>query len=450
MQPKPLPPGPRGNVLTGHLPQWQRDPMGFLSHCAREYGDVVPIRLGPVRFVVLSHPDLVEQVLVTQHARFRKGSSHRLTRSLLGNGLLSSEGEFWRRQRRLVQPAFHRDRIAGYADVMADYTQQILDTWRDGEERDVHAEMMRLTLRIVAKTLFDADITGEASVFGAALSTALERFDGRTSTVVLMLPIALPTPGNLRFRRALKTLDGIVLDLVNRRRASGQDRGDLLSMLLAARDEDGRGMEDGQLRDETITLLFAGHETTALALTWAWYLIAQHPDVEARLHEEVDHVLGTRPPTLTDLAQLTYAEAVVSESLRLYPPAPAVVREAIQQCEIGGYRIPARTSVLMSQWVIQRDARFFEAPEAFRPERWLMTESHAALAQRRPHFAYFPFGGGPRICIGSTFAQTEATLVLASIAQRFRLTLVSGHEVTPHVALTLRPKHSVRVVVERR
>jgi len=335
--PPTLPRGPRGSPLTGHAAEWNRDPLAFLTRCAREHGDAVPIRLGPVRFVVLSRPDLVEQVLVTDQRSFGKGSSHRLTRSLLGNGLLSSEGELWLRQRRLAQPAFHRERVAAYAGTMVAYTERALATWRDGEVRDVHQKMMRLTLQIAAKTLFNTDVAEEASAagatvdavgFGGALTRALERFDGRTSTLVLMLPVALPLPGNLRFTRALRDLDRTVYGIIDRRRhhaTEEADPGDLLSLLLRARDDAGAGMTDRQLRDETITLLFAGHETAALALTWAWYLLALHPEAEARLFAEVDGVLGERSPTVADLPRLTYARRVIDESLRLYPPAPAVV-----------------------------------------------------------------------------------------------------------------------------
>ena len=429
---------------------WNRDAMGFLVRCARDYGDVVPIRLGPSRMLVLSHPDLVQEVLVAQHTNFDKGESHRLTRSLLGNSLLSSEGDFWRRQRRLAQPAFHHQRIAAYAETMVAYAQRLLGEWRDGEERDVHHEMMRLTLEIVAKTLFDADVAGEAAAFGATLTRALERFDGRTPTFVLMLPTAVPLPANLRFRRTLATLDQLVFDIVRQRRASGEERGDLLSMLLQARDDAGQPMTEQQLRDETITLLFAGHETTALALTWAWYLLGQHPTVQADLEREVDTVLGNRPPTAADVPRLPFAHNVMREALRLYPPASAVVRQAKEACVIGGYAIPAKTNVLMSQWVIHRDPRWWERPNEFDPHRWGTSNSAPPLEQRLPPFAYFPFGGGPRVCIGSGFATLEMVLLLATIAQRYRLPLVPGQTVVPRVALTLRPHPGVRVRLERR
>src|SRR5687768_1340055 len=250
---RPLPRGPKGHPLLGHTPRWNADAMGLLTTCAREFGDVVPIRLGPVRFVVLSHPELVEEVLVTKHRSFSKGSSHRLTRSLLGNGLLSSEGDVWRRQRRLAQPAFHHRRIAAYAATMVEYTRDALGAWRDGDTRELHAEMQRLTLAIAAKTLFDVDVRGDAADFGGALAAALERFDGRTSTFVLMLPTSVPLPANVRFRRALERLDALIYAIVAQRRAARDDRGDLLSMLLAARDEEGGAMDDRQVRDEVMT-----------------------------------------------------------------------------------------------------------------------------------------------------------------------------------------------------
>jgi cytochrome P450 len=453
------PAGPRGHFLTGVLPELGRDPLGFLTACARRYGDFVPMRLGLLPGLLLSHPDLVEEVLVTQHRHFVKGPTVRRLR-VLGNGLLASEGELWRRQRRLMQPAFHRQRVAGYADTMVRHTERMLAGWRDGETRDVVGDMMALTMGIVAETLFGVGLPGGPGTLaemGAALAEIGGHFNSRTYSLLFFLPDAVPTPGNLRLRRATARLDRVIYGIIGeRRRGGGADSGDLLSLLLRARDEpdeDGgrepgqgaRGMTDRQLRDEVMTLFLAGHDTTALALSWTWTLLAQHPQAEARLHAELREVLGGRAPAAADLPRLRYTEHVLTEALRLYPPAWAVGRQAAADCEIGGRRVPRGTVVTISQWVIHRDPRFFADADAFRPERWA-----GGLTGRLPRYAYFPFGGGPRVCIGTGFAMTEAVLLLATIAQRFRLALEPGFAVTPQPFVTLRPKHGVRAVLRQR
>jgi cytochrome P450 len=437
--------GPRPRFVIGNLPELARDQLGFYRRCATQYGDVVPFRIGPRRAVLLSHPDHIEQVLVTQSHHFEKGSLYKVLRPLLGEGLLTSEGDFWRRQRRLAQPAFHRDRITSYGEVMVRYATRMLGAWRDGEVRDVHADMMQLTLQIVAQTLFDADVTSAAADVGQALEAAMRQLQSELNSVLSLLPARVPTPGRLRLRRAVRRLDALVLHLIAQRRLSPEERGDLLSLLMRARDEDGSAMSDGQLRDESMTLILAGHETTALALTWAWHLLALHPETRARLDEELRAVLGERPPTAADLPALRYAEGVGLESMRLYPPIAVIGREAIRDCEVGGHPVAKGTVVAFSQWVVHRDARHFEEPEAFRPERWA-----DGLVRRLPRYAYFPFGGGPRLCIGQGFAMMEMVLLLATIAQRYRFTPVPGNPVVPHQLLTLRPKHGLRMVLRAR
>lgn len=445
MSGKLYPPGPRGHLLSGNLPEFRRDRLAFMRACAREFGDVVRLRFGPRRVYLVNHPDLIEDVLVTHNQNFIKHFALRLNPVVLGNGLLTSEGEFWRQQRRRIQPAFHRSRLAGFADCMTEYTEQMLDSWRDGETRDVLTEMSHLTLRIAARTLFDADVAGEARAVGEAMEVAQARFLERFNSLV-PLPAHWPTPGNLRLKRAVRRLDEIIYGFIRQRRAAGADRGDLLSLLLAARDEDGGGrMSDQQLRDEAMTLFLAGHETTALTLAWTWHELARDPDAEARLVAELEGALGDRPITVDDLPRLAYLEAVVNESLRLNPPGYTIGREAVADCELGGFQVPAGTTLLMSQWVVHRDARFFNEPEAFRPERW--TEG---LAHRLPKYAFFPFGGGPRLCIGNTFAMMEAMLILAVIARRFRFTLVPGPPVAPHPTFTLRPARAITAVLSRR
>ncbi len=443
--PPSLPAGPKGHWLLGHLPGFARDRLGFFESCAREFGDFVPLRLGSRRVVILSHPDLIEEVLVTKNRHFEKHFALRTTRRTLGKGLLTSEGDFWRRQRRLAQPAFHRDRVAAHAAVMVELTERMLDGWGDGETRDAQADMLGLTLEIVAKTLFGAEIAGETAEASVAMETVMRCFTARVGKFFL-LPDSWPTPGNLRLRRAAARLDRLIFAMIAARRASGEDRGDLLSMLLAAQDEDGGGgMSDTQLRDEAMTLFMAGHETTANTLAWVWTLLASHPEAESKLHEELDEVLGNRPPTFADLPRLPFAERVVTEALRVYPTVWVVGREAVEPCEIGGHPIKVGTTLFMSQWVVHRDPRFFDDPKSFRPDRWA-----DGLARRIPRYAYFPFGGGPRICIGNGFAMMEAILLLAAIARRYRLALAPDAQVQPLATMTLRPDKGVKVVLKAR
>ncbi len=440
-----IPTGPKGRWLSGNLADFTEDRLGFLTDCARRYGDFVPLRFGPRRLVLVSHPDQIEEVLVAKHRSFIKHFALRGTRRTLGRGLLTSEGDFWRRQRRLAQPAFQRERVATYGRTMVAYAERMLEGWAEGQARDLQADMMRLTLEIVAKTLFDADVTGDAQEASVAMETLLECFTARIRRLAPM-PEWVPTPTNLRLQRAAGRLDRLLLEIIARRRASGEEHGDLLSMLLRAQDEgDGGRMSDRQLRDEAMTLFMAGHETTANTIAWTFSLLAGHPEVEARLHAELDEVVGDRPPTPADLPRLRYAERVVTEALRVYPTVWILGREAIEECTIGGHRVAKGVTVYMSQWVVHRDPRFFNDPTSFRPERWA-----DGLAQRLPRHAYFPFGGGPRICIGNGFAMMEAVLLLATIARRYRLVLRSGMPIRPVPTMTLRPGGGVPVVLQSR
>jgi cytochrome P450 len=409
-----------------------------------QYGDIAILQVGSRRVVLLNRPEYVEQVLVSQHKTFVKGSGMPLRGALLGNGLLTSEGDFWLRQRRLAQPAFHRARIEAYGRVMTEYTQRFLESWHDGDAFDLHAQLMHLTLQIVAKTLFDADVTDDAEDIGQAMHVAQEHFMVRRQMLFRLSP-NLPTPGNRRFTRAVERLDRTIYRIIDERRASGQDTGDLLSMLLQAQDEDGTGMTDQQLRDEVMTLFLAGHETTSIALSWALYLVTMHPEVETRLLDEIAAVTGGRAPRVEDRPNLRYTEAVVNEAMRLYPPAWRTARLTVHDTTIGGYLIPAGSLVMISQWTLHRDARYFEDPLEFRPERWL-----DGLEKRLPRFAFFPFGGGRRICIGAPFAMMEAVLLLASIVQRYQFTVKRGHRMTPLPAITLRPRYGLPVIAHRR
>jgi cytochrome P450 len=440
-----LPPGPEAHFLVGSLPEFRRDVLGFFAECARRYGDIVPIRLPRRRLVLLSHPDLIEEVLTARARHTTKTVLLQALRPVLGDGLLLSEGDTWLRQRRLIQPAFHRQRIAAYGDAMAGYADRAMERWKDGQTRDVHADMLAITQAIVAKTLFDADVSDDAWDVGQALHVLMEDFF-RRRTRLFELPKFVPTPARRRARRAVERLDRIVYGIIAARRASGEDRGDLLSMLLHAQDaDDGGRMSDRQVRDEIMTLFLAGHETTAVSLSWTWHLLGQHPEVEARLVDELRTVLGGRLPSVADLPRLRYTEMVVTESMRLYPPAYSISRRVVEPCTVGGHAMPREHVLVMSQWVVHRDPRWFDEPAAFRPERW-----EHDLARRLPRYAYFPFGGGPRLCIGNTFALMEATLVLATIAQRFRFTPAPGATVTPLLSVTLRPARGIEMVLAAR
>lgn len=438
-------PGPRARFPGDTLLQFARRRLPFLVESAKQYGDIVFFKVGNERIYLFNHPDLIRDVLVTNQKNFTKSRALVRAKRLLGEGLLTSEGEFHLRQRRLAQPAFHRDRIAAYGLSMVEFAERTRSRWSDGAVIDVHDDMMKLTLAIVAKTLFSADVEKEAAEIGEALTTAFEAFN------IGILPFSellekLPLPYVKRFEAARARLDTTIYRIIDERRAAGADTGDLLSMLLLAQDTegDGGGMTDTQVRDEAMTIFLAGHETTANALSWTWYLLSQHPDVEARFQNEVD-ALGGSLPKPDDLASLPYTRMILAESMRLYPPAWAVGRRAIDDFEAGGYQIPARSMVLMSQYIMHRDPRFHPDPERFDPERW---RPEAAAA--RPKFSYFPFGGGTRICIGEQFAWMEGILILATIARKWRLRYAGSSAPVIQPRITLRPEGGIAMHAESR
>ena len=441
-------PGPRQRYPGEFALAVVRRPLELFDALARDFGDVAGFRIAGQPVVLVSDPDRIRDVLVTHGRRFHKGRGLERAKMLLGEGLLTSEDELHLRQRRLAQPAFHRARIAAYAETMATYAARRAERWRDGERLDVAREMATYTLAVVGKTLFDADVEGEAHEIGEALSAAIEAFN------LSVLPFGellerLPLPTTLRFRRGRERLDATIYRLIAERRASREDRGDLLSMLLLAQDSEGDGgtMTDVQLRDEAMTLLLAGHETTANLLAWTWYLLSQHPDAESRLHAEVDAVPSERLGA-DDLARLPFTRAVLTESMRLYPPAWILGRRALEPYRIGEHELPARTIVLTSQWVVHRDPRWWPEADRFRPERWMPGGS--ALDPARPKFSYFPFGGGTRVCIGEQFAWLEGTLALATIARRWRLRLVPGTPVVPQPIVTLRVRGGLPMTAHAR
>ncbi len=438
-------PGPESNTLVGHLIDFGQDPLGFLTKCEHEYGEIVPLRLGLTPACLLSQPDYIEQVF-KDRLLFIKSRGFRALRTLLGEGLFTSEGESWFRQRRLAQPVFHQKRIAGYGESMVANTEQMLNEWQDGETRDIQPDMMRLTLSVVMKSLFNFDVSQkEAKVVAHALDVAMDWFDSKRKQNFIFWEW-FPRPENVRYKNAIAQMDKTIYDIIEQRRTSGEEPGDLLSMLMQARDEeDGTQMTDKQLRDEVATLMLAGHETTANTLLWTWMLLSQHPEVQNKLLEELQDVLGSRSPSVADISRLRYTNMVIKEAMRLYPPVALLGREAVQDCQIGDYEVPAGCLIMMSQWVMHRNPRYFEDPEEFKPERWADD-----LEKQLPRGVYFPFGDGPRICIGKGFALMEAVLLLATIAQKFQLTLVPDHPIVPQNSLTLRPEYGLKVVLHKR
>ena len=444
-----LPPGPKLSVFDQLLYRPGRSPLEFFPMLARTYGDLSAFRMGGETVFFVNHPQYVKDILVTHNRNFIKGRGLESAKRLLGQGLLTSEDPVHLRQRRLMQPAFHRDRVVTYAHTMVEYADRMRREWTPGATIDVAQEMMRLTLSIAGKTLFDVDVESQAADVGRALTAVMDSF---WTTMLPFIDVLerMPIPQLRRARAARERLDDIIYGLIAERRAEGaaiEDRGDLLSMLLLAQDEEdqNRGMTDLQVRDEAMTIFLAGHETTANALTWTWYLLSGAPEVERRLHDELDRVLCGRVPTVEDIPALGFVERVVTESMRLYPPAWLIGRRALREYRIGGYVAPARTIFVTSPYVLHRDLRYFGDPDRFCPDRWT-PEFRAAL----PPFAYFPFGGGPRRCIGESFAWMELVLVVATLAQRWSLRLVPEHPVVPQPVVTLRTKHGVRMVPEFR
>lgn len=439
------PPGPRPRYPGEFLVRIRNDRMALLRELSRDYGDVAAFRIGRQQVVMLTHPDDIRDVLVTHGRQFIKGRALERAKLLVGEGILTSEGETHLRQRRLLQPAFHRTRLNGYARQMSAWSARVRDAWQDGATLDVHAEMMRLTLNIVAATLFSAEVDAETEEIAQALDDAFDAFDFGFG---LLTPLTdrLPTPRNRRFARARARLDAVIYRLIAERRREGGDRGDLLSMLLAATDTegDGGGMTDEQVRDEAMTLFIAGHETTANLLTWTWLCLARHPEAEAALHAELDRVLpGERLPTMEDLPALSYTRHVLAEAMRLYPPAYIIGRRSTAPYRVREYDLPARTIFILPQLFVHRDPRWWPDAERFLPERWAVPD------ESRPKFAYFPFGAGTRICIGEQFAWMEGTLALATLARRWRVR-VPGPDPELEPIITLRPKGGLPGRLERR
>ena len=438
------PPGPKPQFLIGNIPLIEPEPLATFTRWAADYGDIFYYRAAWLHVYFLNRPDLIEYVLVRNPQNFLKDHVIQNSRWLLGGGLLTAEGDDWRRQRRIVQPAFSRERIPAYADYMTDSAERMLANWESGTVVDIHKEMMNLTLRVVVRALFESE-TIETQSISQSLNTVMRNSVGGR----LLFPAFfryLPLPGMRNVRRAVADMDAAVYRLVQERHRNGMGKSaSLLSILMQIRDDDDSHMSDEQLRDEAMTFLIAGHETTALALSWALYLLGQNAEAEASLQEEVDRRLDGKRTAFSEMPSMVFTEKVLKETFRLYPPAWSVARTAINDFELDGYRIPGGANVVMSQWVMHRDERFFSAPEKFDPWRW-----DTAACQNLPRFAYFPFGGGPRQCIGASFAITEVLLILTAIIRRFRLVRVDASPVLPVPSLTLRPRSPILMRIESR
>ncbi|MES3034380.1 MAG: cytochrome P450 [Gemmatimonadota bacterium] len=439
-------PGPKARFPGDMILRMSRARIALMRSMASTYGDVSQVTIGKQQIVLLTNPDDIRDLLVTNQRIFRKGQALERAKILVGEGLLTSEGDVHLRQRRLVQPAFHRARIGAYAGAIISAAMQRQAAWRDGETLDINRAMMLVTLDIVAATLFGASVANEGSGIGNAMDDVFNAFSLGYGPLTPLLDI-LPSPRRRRFNAGKQLLDATIDRIIAARRASGEDTGDLLSMLLHATDTegDGGGMTDAQLRDEAITIFIAGHETTANALTWTWLLLARNPEAEQRLHEEVDRVLGDRAGTMDDLAQLPFTRAVVAESMRLYPPAYVVGRRAMEPFSVGGFDFPARTLFLAPQFIVHHDRRWWPEPERFQPDRWL----DPAVTAARPKMSYFPFGAGTRICVGEQFAWMEAMLVLATLARRWRVH-VPGPDPELEPIITLRPRGGLPARLQRR
>ncbi len=439
------PPSIKAGLFGGHFFKFRRRPTELLTELSR-LGDVTYMRMFNQPAYFLNHPDLIRDLLITSNSKFEKGRALKRAKNLLGEGLLTSEGEKHLRQRRMIQPAFHRKRIAEYARVMTEYTSLMRDEWKDGEVRDIDKEMMRLTLQIVGKTLFSANVDDEADEVGQAMTTLIEMFD------YLLIPFSellekLPFPQSIRYKKSRATLDEVIYGIINERRNTGEDKGDLLSMLLMAQDEDdGRGMSDKQVRDEALTLFLAGHETTANAMTFTWYLLSQNPKKQAKLHKEIDEILGDKTPAMEDVPKLKYTESVFAESMRLFPPAWAIGRLSIEDHKFGEYEVAKGALILASPYVTQRDARFWENADEFIPERW----EKQSIKEASNKLIYFPFSKGVRSCIGESFAWMEGILLVATLAQKWKLNLMPEQKIGLKPLMTLRSKFGMKMKIEKR
>lgn len=441
-----LPPGPKPKIPLINLFRFRRDSLGFLRKIAGEFGDIVHFKMGPLRVLLLNHPDFIKEVLSTQNTNFVKGRPLEMAKELLGEGLLTSEGEFHKRHSRIIQPAFHRKMMDVYSPAMTEYTTRLMNSWEDEMSVDMMKEMVELSTGIAGKTLFNVDIEEEAPQINQSLESVMSLF-GRITLPFAEFLLKLPLPGTIRFFKAKERLDNTIFRIIDERRRSKLNNGDLLSLLLQSQNEPegGAGMTDLQIRDEALTLFLTALDTTSIALTWTWYLLSQNPATETELHEELDSVLQGGLPTLDDYPNLKFTRSVFAESMRLYPPIYIIARQAVKDFSIGNYTVPGNTIVLMSPYLIHHDSRFHPNPEKFNPHLW----DDRALGQL-PKYEYFPFSEGPRSCIGQQYAWLEGVLVLASIAQSWHISLVPDHSVEIAQLINLRPKYGMLMKLQRR
>lgn len=445
MQKKNLPPSVKPNFIGGHFLKFRRRPTEFLTEMAK-LGDITYFRMFKYPSYFLNHPDLIRDLLITSNSKFHKGRALKRAKGLLGEGLLTSEGEKHLKQRRMIQPSFHRKRIAEYANAMVESAEQMREEWQDGEVRDIDKEMMKLTLQIVGKTLFSANVDDDTDEVSKAMNSLMEMFN------FLVIPFSeilekFPIPHARRYKNARETLDRVMFEIIQKRREENVDKGDLLSMLLMAQDEDdGTGMSDQQVRDEALTLFLAGHETTANAMTWTFYLLSQNPEKAAKLHEELDDILNGKTPSMEDVPKLKYTESVFAESMRLFPPAWAVGRLSIEEHKFGEYEVPEDALIIVSPYVTQRDERFWEKPNEFIPERW----EKQSIKEASNRLIYFPFSKGVRSCIGESFAWIEGILLIATLAQKWKFELHPEQKIGLNPLMTLRPKFGMKMKIEKR
>jgi cytochrome P450 len=436
---------PKGKLITGHTKEFQADPLGFLKKVS-SYGEVVKIRFAPFQNVYLvSNPEMIKQVLVTKQKYFVKSKDFQALKTFIGEGLLTSEKETHMRHRKLIQPAFKWSHITNYGQDMIDITTDYLSKWEDGDERSITQDMMDITLGIISKTMFSMDFKEGYSILGKPLETAM-RMAVKRMRALVNLPLWIPTKTNLEHNEAIDKLNEVLYNIIEKRRQDNERHDDMLGILMDARDDDGINMTDTQVRDELMTIFLAGHETTANALSWTYYLLSQHPEVQKKLFDEIDSVIGSRNPVPEDFMKLPYTQNIMRESMRIYPPVYVIAREVEEEIEIGGYQFKKGDTIMVSQYVMHHKPEYFPDPESFRPERF---ENN--FIKTIPSYAYFPFGGGPRVCIGNHFAMMEAVLILATISRCFKVNLARDHRpVIPYPSITLRPRGGLRMILEER
>ncbi len=434
-----------GFPIVGNMIDFARDPIKFISTLQREYGDVVAFSLLGNKSILVSDPTEIERILLETGKDFGKFAPSYALRTVLGNGLVTSEGDFWRRQRKLIAPAFHHQSIKKYADQMVSYGQDLVETWHDGLQRDIHQDMMMLTQRIIMKVLFDVDVVDNANEASKSFDAMMQGLGAEMSGLDALLPSFITTSSRKHMIDGVNYINGLLLEIIEKRRTEGSEQADLLTMLMDARDDNNQPMTTEQLLDEIRSLYLAGHETTATTLSWTWLLLSQNPEAYAKLEAEIKQVLDGRVPTVEDVPNLVYCNAVIKESLRCYPVAWVTQRTAVADVEIGGFHVPKGTFIFLSPWIVHHDARWYDQAEAFMPERWLKDKAEQPARKN-----YIPFGGGPHICIGNGLAMMESVLLLATILQKYHVAVAPDQQIGFELAGTLRPKYGVHVTLKER